>query len=70
MIELPKKQKTIGVKWMYKIKLKENGEVNNYKACIVAKGYKQEFGVDYREVFAPVAWHDTIRLVIALATQN
>ena len=36
----------------------------------MAKGYKQEFGVDYTEVFAPVARHDTIRLVIAIAIQN
>ncbi|GKV03282.1 hypothetical protein SLEP1_g15614 [Rubroshorea leprosula] len=36
----------------------------------VAKGYKQEFGVDYQEVFALVARHDTIKLVISLATQN
>ena len=36
----------------------------------MAKGYKQEFGVDYKEVFAPVARHDTIRSVIALAAQN
>ena len=37
---------------------------------MIAKGYKQEFGVDYKEVFAPVARHDTIRLVIAMAAQN
>ena len=36
----------------------------------MAKGYEQEFGVDYEEVFAPVARHDTIRLLIALAAQN
>ncbi|RVW41479.1 Retrovirus-related Pol polyprotein from transposon RE1 [Vitis vinifera] len=68
--ELPKGHKTIGVKWVYKTKLKENGEVDKYMARLVAKGYKQEFGVDYKEVFAPVARHDTIRLVITLATQN
>ena len=28
-------------------KLKENGEVDKYKACLVAKGYKQQYGVDY-----------------------
>ncbi|GKV28920.1 hypothetical protein SLEP1_g37906 [Rubroshorea leprosula] len=51
-------------------KLKENGEVDKYKVRLVTKGYKQEFGVDYQEVFAPVARHDTIRLVISLAAQN
>ena len=70
LTELPKGQKTIGVKWVYKTKLNENGEVDKYKVCLVAKGYKQEFGVDYKEVFAPVARHDTIRLVIALAAHN
>ncbi|RVW74620.1 Retrovirus-related Pol polyprotein from transposon RE2 [Vitis vinifera] len=54
----------------YKTKLKENGEVDKHKARLVAKGYKQEVGVDYKEVFAPVARHDTIRLVIAMTTQN
>ena len=58
------------MKWIFKTKLKENGEVDKYKARLVAKGYEQEFGVDYEEVFAPVARHDTIRLLIALAAQN
>ena len=44
--------------------------MDKYKARLVAKGYEQEFGVDYEEVFAPVARHDTIRLFIALAAQN
>ena len=70
LINLPKGHKTIGVKWVFKTKLKENGEVDKYKACLVAKGYKQEYGIDYIEVFALVARHDTIRLVIALAAQN
>lgn len=55
---------------MYKTKLKENGEVDKFKARLVARGYKQEFGVDYTEVFAPVACHDTIRLLIAVAAQK
>lgn len=70
LCDLPKGQKTIGVKWIYKTKLKENGEVDKHNARLVAKGYKQEFGVDYKEVFAPVAGDDTIRLVIAMAVQN
>jgi hypothetical protein len=68
--ELPAGGRTIGVKWVYKTKLNENGEVDKYKARLVAKGYSQQHGIDYTEVFAPVARLDTIRLVIALAAQN
>lgn len=58
------------VKWIYKIKLKENGKVDKYKAKLMAKGYLQEYGVDYYEVFTLVARYDTIRLVVPLAAQN
>ena len=60
LTDLPKGYKTIGVKWVYKTKLKDNGKVDKYKARLVAKGYKQKFGVDYLEVFALVARHDII----------
>ncbi|KAK2407959.1 putative mitochondrial protein [Trifolium repens] len=70
LTDLPKGQKTIGVKWVYKTKLNEKGEIDKYKARLVVKGYKQEHGVDYEEVFAPVARQDTIRLVVSLAAQN
>jgi Reverse transcriptase (RNA-dependent DNA polymerase) len=46
------------------------GEVERYKARIVAKGYKQKTRIDYEEVFAPVARMETIRLLISLAAQN
>lgn len=39
----------IGVKWFFKIKLKENGEVEKFKAWLVAKGYVQQQGIDYTE---------------------
>lgn len=70
MLNLPKGQKAIGVKWFYKTKLKKNGEVDKHKARLVAKGYKHEYGIDYTEVFTPVARMDTIRLVLALAAQK
>ena len=66
LIDLPKEQITISVKWVFKTKLKENGEVDKYKACLAAKGYKQEYGVDYTRIFFLIARHDTIRFVVAL----
>ncbi|KAA0036715.1 Retrovirus-related Pol polyprotein from transposon TNT 1-94 [Cucumis melo var. makuwa] len=58
--ELSRGQKSIGVKWAYKTKLNKDSQVNKYKARLVRKGYKQQIGIDYNEVFAPVARHDTI----------
>lgn len=70
LVELPAGAKKIGVKWVFKTKLNELGEVDKHKARLVAKGYAQKHGVDYNEVFAPVAKWDTIRMVIAMAAQK
>ena len=70
LMELPDGAKKVGVKWIYKTKFKENGEVDKYKARLVVKGYAQEYGVGYTEVFALVARMETIRLVVALAAQK
>jgi len=70
LMELPAGGKVIGVKWVYKTKLNENGEIDKHKAQLVAKGYAQQHGIDYTEVFAHVARLDTIPLVVALAAQK
>lgn len=59
--------KRIGVKWIYKTKLNEKGEVDKCKAHLKVKGYAQIYRIDYSEVFAPMARWDTIRLILALA---
>lgn len=55
---------------MFKIKRNEKGELERYKARLVAKGYSQRKGIDYNEVFAPIARLETIRLLIAIVAQN
>lgn len=64
---LPKGHAAIGVKWVNKTKKNSKGEVERHKARLVVKGYKQRQGIDYEEVFAPVARLETIRLIISLA---
>ena len=70
LVNPPEGVQRIGVKWIYKTKLNEKGEVGKCKARLVVKGYAQRYGIDYSEVFAPVARWDTIRLILALAAQR
>jgi hypothetical protein len=70
LTELPTQSRKIGVKWIYKTKFNESGKIEKYKARLVAKGYSQQHGVDYNEVFAPVARWDTIRTILALAASK
>ena len=70
LVDLPQGHKSIGVKWVYKTKLNKNGDIEKHKARLVVKGYKQKYGTDYNEVFAPVICLETIRLVVFLAAQR
>ena len=47
MVELPQNKTSIGVKWIFKVKLKPDGIVVKYKARLVAKGFMQKEGIDY-----------------------
>ncbi|GKA09506.1 zinc finger, CCHC-type containing protein [Tanacetum coccineum] len=67
---LPINQKAIGLKWVYKAKRDAKGKIIKYKARLVAKGYVQEQGIDFDEVFAPVARIETVRLILALAAYH
>ena len=70
LVDLPHGRRAIGLKWVFKVKRDENGAVAKYKARLVVKGYAQRQGIDYDEVFAPVARLDTVCLLIALATHE
>ncbi|GJY26466.1 retrovirus-related pol polyprotein from transposon TNT 1-94 [Tanacetum coccineum] len=60
----------IALKWIYKVKLDEYGDVLKNKARLVAKGYRQEEGIDFEESFAPVARIEAIRIFIPNAASK
>ena len=70
LVDLPEGKNSIGVKWVYKTKLNAKGEVEKYKARLVAQGFSQQPGIDYNETFSPVERIDTMRMVLAIATHN
>ncbi|GJY53662.1 putative ribonuclease H-like domain-containing protein [Tanacetum coccineum] len=68
LVDLPFGKRVIGTKWVYKNKKDERGVVVRNKARLVAQGYRQEEGIDYDEVFAPVARIEAIRIFLAFAS--
>ncbi|GJS01526.1 putative ribonuclease H-like domain-containing protein [Tanacetum coccineum] len=68
LVDCPKGVRPIGTKWVLKNKKDERGIVIRNKARLVAQGYTQEEGIDYEEVFAPVARIEAIRLFLAYAS--
>ncbi|GJT32949.1 putative ribonuclease H-like domain-containing protein [Tanacetum coccineum] len=68
LVDLPNGKRAIGTKWVFKNKKDERGIMIKNKARLVAQGYTQEEGIDYDEVFAPVARIEAIRLFLAYAS--
>lgn len=67
LVDLPPDANLIGTRWLYRVKKTENGSLK-YKARLVAQGCSQKPGVDYDEIFSPVAKFATLRILFALAT--
>ncbi|GJS57777.1 retrovirus-related pol polyprotein from transposon TNT 1-94 [Tanacetum coccineum] len=68
LVDLPNGKRPIGTKWVFRNKKFERGFVIKSKSRLVAQGYTQEEGIDYDEVFAPVARIEAIRLFLAYAS--
>ena len=70
LVHLPQGKRPIDVKWVYKIKVKPNGDASKYKTRLVARGFLQKHGLDYNEGFAPVARLEIVRLIVAAASNR
>nr|GFB32911.1 putative ribonuclease H-like domain-containing protein [Tanacetum cinerariifolium] len=68
LVDLPHGKKAIGTKWVYKNKKDERGIVVRNKVRIVAQGHTQEEGINYEEVFAPIARIEAIKLFLDYAS--
>ena len=66
IVERPKDKKTVGCRWIYTVKYQVDGTLDRYKVRLVAKGYTQTYGIDYKETFALVAKMNTVRIIISI----
>ncbi|KAK3749555.1 hypothetical protein QZH41_007287 [Actinostola sp. cb2023] len=70
LVPPPEGANVIGSRWVFKVKRDENGSVDRFKGRLVAQGYSQMKGIDYDEVFSPVARHESLRSLLALANAH
>ena len=68
LVNLPPGSKPIGCNWEFRRKYHTNSMIETFKAKFIAKGLKQREGIDYFDVYAPVARITSIRILFALAS--
>ncbi|CAL1361871.1 unnamed protein product [Linum trigynum] len=66
LVDLPEGCKRVGNRWVWKTKHDSNGNIERHRARLVAKGFTQKSGVDYKETFSPVSKKDSLRIVMAM----
>jgi len=70
LVPRPENKKILTNRWVFKTKRDSHGQVVKYKARLVARGHIQKAGIDYEEIFAPVARYEIIRTLLAAAVEE
>uniref|UniRef100_A0A1Y1K3D6 Reverse transcriptase Ty1/copia-type domain-containing protein n=1 Tax=Photinus pyralis TaxID=7054 RepID=A0A1Y1K3D6_PHOPY len=70
LVERPSNRAVITCKWIFSRKRNAAGELETYKARLVARGFTQREGFDFNETYSPVAKITTVRLLLALAVER
>ena len=68
LVDLPSGKSAIDCKWVYKIKTRSDGTDDHYKALLLARGFTQEYGINYEETFVLVDQLSSVRTRIAIST--
>lgn len=70
LVRRPKDVKVIGTRWVYKVKRAPDNSEVKLKSRLVARGFSQEYGVNYFDTYAPVVKNSSVRLLMAVAVHN
>lgn len=69
-VDKPVGEKILSTKWVFKVKRDQSGQIERFKARLVARGFAQVQGVNFHKTFAPVIQKKTVRLLLALAAKT
>jgi hypothetical protein len=67
IVPRPPHSKVLDGRWVFKVKRNSDGSLDRFKARLVIRGYRQQYGIDYNDTFASVCRYESVRLLLALA---
>ena len=68
LVEFPNGTKAISCKWDFKTKKYSLGNIERYKAKLVAKGFTQKERIDYRKTFSLISKKDSLRIILGISS--